>query len=79
MPSKDDIGSELKKLHDFGFLMENESISDIRNDLHSSKIWADIFWRRRKIMLLELTLRLIFYLITIQKQYWRLEQHMDVF
>jgi len=48
MNSKDEIESELQKLHDFGFLMQNESISDIRNDLHSSEIWADVFWRRRK-------------------------------
>ena len=48
MPSKDEVESELQRLHDFGFLMENESISDIRNDLHSSEIWADVFWRRRK-------------------------------
>ncbi len=42
------IESELEKLHDFGFLMKNESVSDIRNDLHSSETWADVFWRRRK-------------------------------
>jgi hypothetical protein len=48
MNSKDEIESELQKLHDFGFLMQNESISDIRNDLHSSEMWADVFWRRRK-------------------------------
>ncbi|MHA1348034.1 MAG: methyltransferase domain-containing protein [Candidatus Heimdallarchaeaceae archaeon] len=45
---KDPIESELQRLHDFGFLLKNESHSDIRNDLHSSEIWADVFWRRRK-------------------------------
>ena len=48
MHSKDVIESELQRLYDFGFLMKNESISDIRNDLHSSELWADVFWRRRK-------------------------------
>lgn len=48
MHLKDEIESELQKLYDFGFLMQNESISDIRNDLHSSELWADVFWRRRK-------------------------------
>lgn len=48
MNSKDEIESELQKLHDFGLLMQNESISDIRNDMHSSEIWGDVFWRRRK-------------------------------
>ncbi len=48
MHPKDEIESELQRLHDFGFLMKNESSSDISNDLHSSEIWADVFWRRRK-------------------------------
>lgn len=48
MLSKHEIESELQKLHDSGFLMENESILNIRNDLHSSHFWADVFWRRRK-------------------------------
>ena len=48
MLSKQEIESELQKLHDSGFLMANESISNIRNDLHSSYFWADVFWRRRK-------------------------------
>ncbi|NPD89058.1 MAG: methyltransferase domain-containing protein [Asgard group archaeon] len=48
MYSKDEIELELQKLNDFGFLMENETISDIRNNLHSSEIWADVFWRRRE-------------------------------
>ncbi len=48
MYSKDEIESELQRLYDFGFLMKNESISDIRSDLHSSELWADVFWRRRK-------------------------------
>ncbi len=48
MHPKDEIESELQRLHDFGFLKQNESISDIRNDLHSSEMWADVFWRRRK-------------------------------
>ncbi|MCE7742715.1 MAG: methyltransferase domain-containing protein [Candidatus Heimdallarchaeota archaeon] len=48
MFSKHEIESELQKLHDSGFLMENESILNIRNDLHSSHFWADVFWRRRK-------------------------------
>ena len=48
MHPKDEIESELQRLHDFGLLKQNESISDIRNDLHSSEMWADVFWRRRK-------------------------------
>ncbi len=48
MSPKDEIESELQRLHDFGFLLENESVSDIRNNLHSTEIWADVFWRRRK-------------------------------
>jgi hypothetical protein len=38
MHPKDEIESELQRLHDFGFLKQNESISDIRNDLHSSEM-----------------------------------------
>lgn len=48
MYPKNEIESEIQRLHDFGFLLKNESISDIKNDLHSSEIWADVFWRRRK-------------------------------
>ena len=48
MDSKVEIELEFQRLNDFGFLMEKESISDIRNYLHSSEIWADVFWRRRE-------------------------------
>ncbi len=48
MHSKNEIESEIQKLHKFRFLMKNESISNIRNNLHFSEIWADVFWRRRK-------------------------------
>jgi len=48
MSSEYKIESELQKLHESGFLLANESVSDIKTELHISEFWADAFWRRRK-------------------------------
>ncbi len=39
---------ELKYLQEKGILLDTDLASDIRSDLHLSKIWAKVFWRRRK-------------------------------
>ena len=43
------IEDEISILKDNKILYETEDISDINHNAYSSKIWADAFWRRRKI------------------------------
>lgn len=40
--------NQLQDLQNIHFLSTSETIDDIREDLHFTKLWADSFWRRRK-------------------------------
>ncbi len=39
---------EFKYLQEKGILLDTDLASEARSDLHLSKIWAKVFWRRRK-------------------------------